>query len=264
LSTYFHDQVVSSLTGQRELVHSRLGRFNILWQMMGQLIVPTLIAAGLIAWARRRLPARHEAQPTELVPPNAAFLFCLLTAASASLPIAISPKQSGHYAFPSYTFYALALAVWCAPAIMSLFCPAADRSPSIASLGRAHRLLRRFAMACTALVVITTSFLAGRPHRDKDVYHDTLIVGRLVPPQSTIGLTPELSADYPIQTYLARWDGIVANHSSGAHEYCLASIDAAPPPGYTPVTADLRRYRLFERANAAPQRIGLGGTLSRH
>ena len=54
LTTYFHDQVVSSLTGQREFVHSRLGRLNILWQMAGQLIVPALAAVGLIAWARRR------------------------------------------------------------------------------------------------------------------------------------------------------------------------------------------------------------------
>ena len=59
------------------------------------------------------------------------------------------------------------------------------------------------------MILIATCFLAGRPHRDKDVYHDTLVMGHLVPRQSTIGLAAELSNDYPIQMYLARWDGIV-------------------------------------------------------
>ena len=113
------------------------------------------------------------------------------------------------------------------------------------------------------MVLIATCFLAGRPHRDKDIYHDTLVMGRLVPRQSTIGLTADLSDDYPIQMYLARWDEIVARHSAAMNEYCLAAIDAPTPPGYTPISADLHRYRLFERTAAATARVGLGDTPSR-
>jgi hypothetical protein len=264
MATYFHNQVVSSLMGQRELVHSRLGRLDIVWRMAGQLIVPALIAAGLIVWSRRRVDIKDDAI-AESDRPRAELLFCLLTAASASLPIAISPKQSGHYAFPSYSLYALALAIWCVPAVIALFGAATERSLSAAPLNRGHRRLRGLAVAGSAAVLIATCLMAGRPHRDKDVYHDTLVVGHLVPPQSTIGLTAELSDDFPIQMYLARWDGIVANHSAAAREFCLAPIDAAPPTGYTPVSADLHRYRLFERAAAAaPERVGLGDKPSRH
>jgi hypothetical protein len=258
LTTYFHDQVVSSLTGQRETVHSRLGRLNILWQMAGQLIVPALAAAGLIAWARRRLtPGLDDYPRPEL-------LFCVLTAASASLPIAISPKQSGHYAFPSYSLYALAFAIWCVPAVIALFGVVADQSTVAAPISRAHRRLRGIALAGGAMILIATCFLAGRPHRDKDIYHDTLVMGHLVPRQSTINLAAELSDDYAIQMYLARWDGIVPNRGTATCEYCLAASDATPPAGYTAVAADLRRYRLFERSDTTPDRVGLGEKPSRH
>ena len=128
-------------------------------------------------------------------------------------------------------------------------------------------MLRGLAIAGTASIVIATCLLAGRPHRDKDIYYDTLAVGRFVPRQSTIGIAPELFADYAIQMYLARWDAIApdfragndyAAHAAALPEYCLAARDAAAPVGYTPVASDLLRYRLFERSAAAPQRIGLG------
>ena len=180
MATYFHNQVVSSLMGQREIVHSRLGRLDILWRMAGQLIVPGMIATGLIVWSRRRGSSSISGKSiAESDRPRAELIFCLLTAISASLPIAISPKQSGHYAFPSYSLYALALAIWCVPALIALFDSTADRSLATAPADRANRWLRGLAVAGSAAVLIATCFLAGRPHRDKDVYHDTLVVGHL-------------------------------------------------------------------------------------
>jgi hypothetical protein len=270
LTTYFHQQVVSSLAGHREIVHSRFGRLDILFRMAGQLIVPGLVAAVLFYLARSRRGRTSAAAP--IAEPNLAareMLFCLFTAASASLPIAISPKQSGHYAFPSYALYALALAIWCVPAVLKLFGspnsapPAPVGEVSVAPLAKGHQWLRGLAGAAVACVLIATCFLAGRPHRDKDVYYDTLAIGRLVPRQSVIGFTSNLDDDYPIRLYLARWDGIatdfnVGNKASGGiaastalPEFCLASLDAAPPAGYTLVPADLIRYRLFERKVAA-------------
>jgi len=258
--TYFHQQVVLGVLGQREVFHPRLGRLEIFWQMALQLIVPALAAAGLIAWARRRA----SGIAAESNRPKAELLFCLLTAASASLPIAISRKQSGHYAFPSYSFYALAFAIWCAPAVIGLLGSAADRSLQAMRLSRGNRLLRGLAIGGSALVLLATCFMAGRPHRDKDVYHDTLVMGHFVPPRSTIGLTPELFGDFAIQMYMVRWDGIWPIHSTAGHEFCLGAIDAPAPPGYTAVAADLRRYRLFERADTTTERVGRGNKPSLH
>jgi hypothetical protein len=65
--------------------------------------------------------------------------------------------------------------------------------------------------------------------------------------------------------YLARWDGIVPDRDLATCEFCLAAFDAAPPPGYTAVASDLRRYRLFERIDGtAQERVGLGDTAARH
>ncbi len=263
LTTYFHQQVVASLEGHRELVHSRLGRLMIVAQMIGQLILPLAAAASVVLWSRRTTvsAAAHAADDDSNggQSPNAAFWFCLLTALSASLPIAISPKQSGHYAFPSYALYALAIAIWCAPAVLELFGSTVAGAANV----RAHRLLRGLAITGTGCVLIATCFMAGRPHRDKDVYHDTLAVGRVVPPQAVIGETADLNEDFPIRLYLARWDNIEADRTVGggpanllkagsaAPQFCITSLEAPPPTGYKQVAAGLVRYRLYERSKSS-------------
>ncbi|HEV3417390.1 MAG TPA: glycosyltransferase family 39 protein, partial [Pirellulales bacterium] len=53
LDKYLHEQLFASLRGQREVVGSALGRFDIVWKMLKELVLPAAIAAGLI-WSARR------------------------------------------------------------------------------------------------------------------------------------------------------------------------------------------------------------------
>lgn len=276
LTTYFYQQVVASVAGHREIVHSRMGRLDILFQMFGQLLFPAAAGSIVIAIAERRRKRSADEQATiaaiaekRAVRPQ--LMFCLLTALSASLPIMISPKQSGHYAFPSYAFFAMAMAIQCGPCLLELL---ASRTMGIATLhGKTHRILRGLAIGAAACVLIATCFMAGRPHRDKDIYHDTLAVGRVVPRQAVIGETAELLADFPIRLYLARWENIEADrpvdnaseqsHGTAGPEFCITSLDAAPPAGYKPIDAGLVRYRLYERSKVASDRVGLGTSPSR-
>ena len=285
---YLHEQLLASLEGHREIVASALGRFDILWKMARELILPTALAAGLFWLARRtgdnRLaeiiaggvagagpkgspggePAGSEPQrrvakaepqtsPNDRASPTSPdrrpILFCLLTAASASLPIMASPKQSGHYAFPSYAFFALAIALWCAPAVIHLFTAAGAE----ASLARSHRRLRYAAAAVLALLVAASCVLAGRPHKDKDVYRDTLVLGHLLSKSTIVGLAPDLAADYPLQTNLARWNFIAADRATAGHEYLIAPITSitAPSAAYVEVPTKMSRYRLFRRTAVA-------------
>ncbi len=136
LNVYLHRQVLASLAGERELVGSVLGRFDILWKIVCQLILPGAIAAGLI-WAARRNVRELSWQPANsLVRP---FLFALAMGSSASLPIMLSPKQSGHYAFPAYPYFSLAIALWCLPAVERLFAAA---EAGAARAWRGERLVR--------------------------------------------------------------------------------------------------------------------------
>ena len=92
--------------------------------------------------------------------------------------------------------------------------------------------------------------LAGRPQREKQVYDDTIVLGRLLPRGSIVGLSDELSSDYPLQTNLARWDFIGADRAAARHEFLVTPVNVASATGYDEVPAELSSYRLFRRTMA--------------
>jgi hypothetical protein len=252
LAKYLHEQLFASLAGEREVVSSALGRFDILLKLVRELVVPAAIAGLLILAALRRgLAVRDGAVRHE------AFL-CLLIAAGASLPIIASPKQSGHYAFPSYVFYALSIAFCCAPAVIFLLTPNVQSDDQVRRLvvRRRHLLLRSTSATVFITVVAAAIALAGRPQRDADVYRDTSKLGQLLPRASIVGLTKQLADDYPLLTNLARWDFVGAERTTAGHEFVLAPADGPPPDGFDEVSTHLTRYRLLERRTVVTQSAG--------
>jgi hypothetical protein len=256
---YLHGQVLAAMQGRREVVNSILGRFDILWRVAQQVVLPLAIAVGLIWIGRIRqvaeaglavsLSNRLEGSPGALPPQGGtpamrpAIAFCLLSGLSASVPIVASLKQSGHYAFPSYAFYTLGFALWCAPAVIHLMTSA---SPEVVT--RWHRILRCASVATLLLLAISSGLLAGRPRRDGDAYRDALALGRVLPKSSIVGISAELATDFPLLTNLARWDFIGGDPAAQSHRFFLAASSITPPAGYVEVMTEMSRYRLFERA----------------
>ena len=257
LSTYLRVQVQPSLSGQREIFHSTMRNFWIITDIAGQMVLPLLIAAALLGWARwHRAKLAAGQEPIE---PRAddgasiwpAMAFCAWTAASASLPIMLSPKQLGHYAAPSYPYYGLTFAVWCAPAVVTLL----TLAKSAAEVARAHWRVRAISLAGMAVVATLCIVFAGTPWRDAEVYHDTIVLGRLLPRAKFVAVSPDLAADWALQMYLGRWDDIGVDSGPTPRDYYLAPLHAAAPPGYTAEPAELVRYQLFRRTDA-PQVAG--------
>ena len=114
-SRYMQQQVIASLQGLRENT-TAWGHFYILKTMTRDLRFPAAVALVfvLIDYLRNRTKPLTSGRDAQSKP---ALLFCLAMAVAASLPIMISPKQWSHYTYPSYPFYSLALAFWCAPAV---------------------------------------------------------------------------------------------------------------------------------------------------
>jgi hypothetical protein len=106
---------------------------------------------------------------------------------------------------------------------------------------------------CVALAIITL-LTAGQPTKDADVYRDVQSLAAVLPPKSVIGLSPELSTDYPMLTNLARWGQIGADRAAETPRFILASSSVAPRAGYMPIAIVTARYRLFERAPLARSR----------
>ena len=189
ISEYLHQQLLPSLAGQRGLTLD-WGQFYILKAIQINLRVPALatVVVILIDYLRRRYVAQGS-QPSspasDMALPTRAFLFSLMTAASASLPIILSPKQLTHYAFQSYPFFALALALSCAPALERLLSAA-----KLKSTQRAHRLIRASAGATVVVLACVSTVVAGRPHVDEERLHDTFVLGRLLPSGTVVGTSP--------------------------------------------------------------------------
>ncbi len=130
------------------------------------------------------------------------------------------------------------------PAVVELLA-ARDGQPAI---GRRHRSLRVGSAAAVALLALASCLFAGRPRRDKDVYHDVLVLGRIFPKSGFVALTEDLATDYPLKNYLARWDFLGAESIPQPQLYLVGRADARTfPSGYVEVPTAMSRYRLYRR-----------------
>ena len=101
-SQYINRQIIASITGVRELASSR---FSIFFAICSNMIIPLIFGGLLVIVAHRMKRFKISSINKRL------FLFYLCIALVGSLPIHISPKQMRWYAFPSFPFYTLAIAI---------------------------------------------------------------------------------------------------------------------------------------------------------
>ena len=132
LARYGQQQIWDSLRGGREVATSRLTALN---RLFSELAVPTLLGLGMHA-AVRRLRRQPLAQPAVLPARGWGVL-----GLSASLPVLLSPKQSGWYIYQSLPFFALALACWMGPAAVWVQQRAAGQRRSLHALAAVMLLL---------------------------------------------------------------------------------------------------------------------------
>ncbi len=198
LAVYWHQQIVASVLGHREGVSSLAGHFNILRSVARELAIPVLVAGSLQLLARRR--TGPMAAGARLVGPT---WFCLLTALSASVPLTLSPKQAGHYAAPSWPYYAFAVALWCVPAAADLL----SRVHWLA-IPRWHQWLR----CCAGAIVITTALISalnyGRCLRDASLI------------ETADQLAREVSAPATVVVSTRSWRQLPTTDQLKLHAYC--------------------------------------------
>jgi hypothetical protein len=241
---YVNVQVIASVSGMRDVSGSRLGRFFIVAEI-AESLAPILASALALIWMSRRWQTAPGLTAAFHLTAMRGASFCFVTALSASLPIVLSPKQLGHYALPSYPYYALALSFCCAPALMKLWanCP---------RFTRPHLLLRRCAASAAVAVVGLCVVHRGEPLRDRELFHDNLVLGNILPRNAVIGGSYDLGWDSSIRSYLHRWHRVSVALEDRRCQYWLQSADLAnPPEGFVVVEAGLLRYRLYRRVGDA-------------
>lgn len=229
LSSYIDQQVIRSIQGNREIDSHTF----ILGKLFLELsIVMTITTVMMIIARRKSIKLNRQ-------PGSRHALFFLLVALSASLPIVISPKQSGFYVLPSLPLFALAAALFIAPAINSF---------TLAANKRTNTILSSLFTAGIMGIIIWCMLHFGEVRRDKDKLEDIRLIGRNIEAKELI-LCNDLQYDWSLCAYFMRYNSISAGNNAHSKYYladtnCISGV----PEGYIDVKLPLKVYRLFKAA----------------
>lgn len=227
-TTYFNEQVVKSIKGQREDIK----HFYLLYRFIGEIIVPVAITAVIYAVLKFK-KIRLQKDPEQI---KTALLF-LLIALSASLPMFFIPKQRIWYLFPSFVFYVMAIAKF---------------SEHKISVIKPYKFFTYFGvLLLIAGLLCVTVFGGTKFKRNNEFYKDVIAQKELLPIRSILYTCPEeLSQSWELTAFLQR--------------FCLSSMtdkkelstgfvmvdrnnksDCAIPKKMTLINKDPVRYELY-------------------
>jgi 4-amino-4-deoxy-L-arabinose transferase-like glycosyltransferase len=179
---------------------------------------------GAVAHARGRLAAAF-----------------VLLGLAGSLPLVLSPIQSGFYLVPSFALFALGFALFTGP----------SASAMLARVDQ-HVAWRRGLLAIAALLLAGAFAYAatsiGTIGRGGPVITDVRTIGAVVPSGSTVAICPSMYREWSLHGYFALYDHVTLDAKSMAHRYLVIEDDACPPPaGFVPVPLTTMRVRLYTR-----------------
>jgi hypothetical protein len=163
----------------------------------------------------------------------------VLLGLAGSLPLMLSPIQSGFYLVPAFAPFAIGLAVLARPSAEAL----------LAWLDR-HGTWRGALTAAFALLVLGalgySATRVGKIGRGGTTIADVRAIGRVVPGGATVGICPQAAREWSLHGYFMLYDRIALDPNSLSHEWFVVDSGAcAPPPWYERVDVPAGRFALF-------------------
>ena len=230
LTEYVQLQLIPSLQGQREINADPLATVRHLGLGVAARMA---IVCGLF-WLFGRRATGYRWTP-------ATFFFGI--ALSASLPIAISPKLTGHYFLPSVPFFALGFA--------SL--AAAPASLLLGSGPGWHRRVPALLGATLLVASVLVPVLHGSIEpRDENLLQNLDTVGTEIPRGATIGACRESADAWSLQSYVNRFFRVsLDTRGEPVNGLMLQDRGACQPPPDCRVAVGGDRLVLFRCATTA-------------
>lgn len=214
LTAYFDSQVMASLLSERSYEnHHRTSRLYIVRRAFEVLIPGMLITALLIGIARWRGYAKDWGNGSV----KAAWIFLLLGGA-ASLPLAVSPKQSFYYLLPSMAYFAMGLGLLVAPEVAWFL----ERP-----MGKRTRRIMN--VAAVVLLVVALGNTARHwgivNRRDQVVLHDISLMNEILPAGTTVATVGNIEplVSYCYRTHRVSLDTTVSKVPN--YEFVIAPLD---------------------------------------
>lgn len=222
LTAYFDSQVMASLLSERSYEnHHRTSRLYIVRRAFEVLIPGLLITALLIGIARWRGYVKEWGNGAV----KAAGVFLLLGVA-ASLPLAVSPKQSFYYLLPSMGYFALGLGLLAAPEVAWFL----ERP-----VGKRTRMIMNVVAGILLVVALgnTARHWGEVTRRDRTVVNDVDQMSTVVPRGAVIGSVGDIGSivSYSFRIHQLSLDTTVSK--VGEYEFVAA-----------PLGEDVSRYNL--------------------
>ena len=230
LVKYFNQQFIPSLSKAREITTNN--RFKIIFDLTLNLAIPIILS---VFFAIKKWKGKTQKK----LPYKKSFLFFILIAISASIPLIISLKQRKFYLIPSIPFYALSFSYL-------LYRPIKDQIDRIPIY--ILQWLNRVSIIVLAFVIIFSTVKFGDFSRDEETIKDIYKISKHIPKGTVISTTEDLWSDWGLVAYMSRI-GSLSLDCDNKHEYFLLRKEAVlvSPNGYDSVNLKLENYVLLKR-----------------
>jgi 4-amino-4-deoxy-L-arabinose transferase-like glycosyltransferase len=229
LARYVAEQLATALSGQRETSGSSI---TILVALLQAVWLPMSLGIGVsVIGARGWVPPSSRDR-------RIAIAFTLIGLAG-TLPMLVSPKQSGHYLMPAVPFYAIGAAALSAGTV--------DAFASRLSAGRGARVVRILALA-VALGAVAAIWIPA-VERDPVRVADLDRLAAVAPRGAIVGICPAANADWLLHAWMQRRFAISLDAGEPhAHDWFLKSADhssSCPPAACVPISDPGRELTLM-------------------
>ncbi|WP_185716366.1 ArnT family glycosyltransferase [Larkinella knui] len=248
LQAYFNQQVWAALNSKREVFEDTQGPFGRMYIIKVLLInVAPAVALQAVLWALNRFwfKSREPVRPL-----SGLIRFYIGLGLAATLPIMATTKQIDYYVVAAIPYMALGLAAWMGPQLLKVI-DSVSLSPRSLQI-----ILGAGVFACVAAGVYGVN-IAGTPyHSYKDILVEVNKIGAVVPPDTKLGVCPEMMVSPLLHSYIQRYNRLEMTTLDKKPDYFLADERCRDGQqqqltylGYQPVSISLKSYSLYHRSD---------------
>ena len=234
---YLDIQLLATLKSER-LVQDHvvnLPRYYLLTRLFTELFNPLALSAILLLATRQFSQLRQSFSPNR----TEVWLF-LAIAASATLPLLISPKQHSFYLIPAIPWFIFALTKAVGPSLFTSF-----------SRWQPQRLSYKISYLLFSLLFVSALLIsytrANKAGRDKNLMAAVAKISARLSDAETIGIPASLVRHHSLHGYFQRNHHISLIPNDSAATFWISTSDSLAPGGFQKIELELAGYTLYNR-----------------
>jgi len=207
-------------------------RFNILFRLVSELI-PQMTLVGFVI-----LITKIKKYNLHLFRNLNYSVFFIVTGLSASAPLVLTLVQRGFYLVPSFPYFAIGFSIIISPVIFFA-------RENLNNNPKKRKVLLGLSIVVFLLALVFLASQKGKAERDKDMLHDVYAIGKEVPENSSITITPDLVS--VVECYFIRYFNISLWVNDPKEYYLTMKTSGFHNEAYEKLKIDTKLYDLYRR-----------------